>query len=203
MLASARRSAELAFDEDGAELFAEALDEAACTCLEAVLAALPTSTPGVRISESRLLKPFLDVVGPIGAVAASMLGPRARAVRAILFDKTADRNWALGWHQDRTIVVEARANADGFGPWTVKAGLIQVEPPFDILERMVTLRVHLDPVDASNAPLRIVPASHKLGRIPRDRHQPGGGNAWPKALPCRARRHLALCYTYRSRLACR
>lgn len=139
MLASARRSFGLALDEDGAELFAEALDEAACTRLEAALAALPTSTPGVRISESRLLKPFLDVVGPIGAVAASTLGTQARPIRAILFDKTANRNWSLGWHQDRTIVVEARTDADGFEPWTVKAGPIQVEPPSDILERMVTL----------------------------------------------------------------
>lgn len=48
----------------------------------------------------------------------------------------------------------------------VKSGLIQVEPPFEIFERMVTLRVHLDAVDASNAPLRIVPESHRLGRLP-------------------------------------
>lgn len=56
-------------------------------------------------------------------------------------------------------------DADGFGPWTVKLGLIQIEPPFDILERMVTLRVHLDQVDANNAPLRIVPGSDRLGRL--------------------------------------
>ena len=31
---------------------------------------------------------------------------------------------------------------------------------------MVTLRVHLDAVDRSNAPLRIVLGSHKLGRLP-------------------------------------
>jgi ectoine hydroxylase-related dioxygenase (phytanoyl-CoA dioxygenase family) len=87
-------------------------------------------------------------------------------VRAILFDKTAGRNWALGWHQDRTIVVRERIDAPGFGPWTVKSGLVQVEPPFEILERMVTVRVHLDQVDASNAPLRIVAGSHRLGRLP-------------------------------------
>lgn len=42
---------------------------------------------------------------------------------------------------------------------------VQVEPPFIILERMVTLRVHLDAVDERNAPLRIVPGSHRLGRL--------------------------------------
>ncbi|WP_311974110.1 phytanoyl-CoA dioxygenase family protein [Bradyrhizobium glycinis] len=32
----------------------------------------------------------------------------------------------------------------------------------------MTLRVHIDPVPASNAPLLIAPGSHKLGRIPED-----------------------------------
>jgi hypothetical protein len=166
MLATVRRSADLTLNDDGAQLFAQALDEAACNRLEIALATLPMRKPGVRIGEGLQLKPFLDKVGPIGAIAASVLGDEARPVRAILFNKTAERNWALGWHQDRTIVVEARIDTDRYGPWTVKSGLIQVEPPFEILERMVTLRVHLDAVDERNAPLRIIPGSHRLGRLP-------------------------------------
>ena len=166
MLANVRRSADLTLNDDGAKLFAQALDEAACCRLETALAALPTSRPGVRIGEGGQLKPFLEHAGPIGTIAASVLGQQAHPVRAILFDKTAARNWALGWHQDRTIVVEERLDADGYGPWTVKSGLIQVEPPFEVIERMVTLRVHLDAVDERNAPLRIVPGSHRLGRLP-------------------------------------
>ena len=64
------------------------------------------------------------------------------------------------------MVVEKRIDTDGYGPWTVKFGLIQVEPPFDIGELMVALRVHLDAVDQRNAPLRIVRGSHRLGRLP-------------------------------------
>lgn len=41
-------------------------------------------------------------------------------------------------------------------------------PPFEILTRMVTLRVHLDPVDAANAPLRVALGSHRLGRVPAE-----------------------------------
>ena len=119
----------------------------------------------MRIGKGRQLQPFLGAAGPIGEIAASVLGEQSRPVRAILFDKTAERNWALGWHQDRTIVVEERIDTEGYGPWTVKSGLIQVEPPFELLERMVTLRVHLDAVDERNAPLRIVPGSHRLGRL--------------------------------------
>lgn len=166
MLASASRPADITLEKDGAQLFAHALDEAACIRLEAALAALPTGMPGVRIGDGPQLKPFLDTAGFVGAIATAVLGPEARPVRAILFDKTAERNWSLGWHQDRTIVVRERIDADGFGPWTVKSGLIQVEPPFAILERMVTLRVHLDAVDWNNAPLRIVSGSHRLGRLP-------------------------------------
>lgn len=166
MLARTGQSADLNLDKDGAQLFAQALDEAACIRLEAALAALPSSRPGVRIGDGPQLKPFLDRAGPIGAIAAAAVGPNARPVRAILFNKTAMRNWALGWHQDRTIVVKERIDADGFGPWTIKSGLIQVEPPFEILERMITVRVHLDAVDGSNAPLRVVPGSHMRGRLP-------------------------------------
>lgn len=164
--ATASHETDLRFDEDGAQIFADALDDAACLAIEHAIAGLPSDVPGVRIGSAPALRAMLAVDGPVGSIAAAALGPDGRPVRAVLFDKTAARNWALGWHQDRTIVVEERADVDGFGPWTVKAGLVQVEPPFPILERMVTLRVHLDPVDATNAPLRIVPGSHRLGRLP-------------------------------------
>jgi ectoine hydroxylase-related dioxygenase (phytanoyl-CoA dioxygenase family) len=88
------------------------------------------------------------------------------AVRAILFDKTAETNWSLAWHQDRTICVRERIEVEGFGPWSIKAGLYHVAPPFDLLARMVTLRVHLDDVPATNAPLLIAPGSHALGKLP-------------------------------------
>lgn len=32
---------------------------------------------------------------------------------------------------------------------------------------MVTLRIHLDPVPADNAPLLIAPGSHRYGRVPK------------------------------------
>jgi hypothetical protein len=41
-----------------------------------------------------------------------------------------------------------------------------VAPPFDILSRMVTLRVHLDDVPRTNAPLLIALSSHVEGRVP-------------------------------------
>jgi hypothetical protein len=129
---------------------------------------LPGNRPGVRVSASRPLRPFLGPEGTIGALAASILGEACRPVRLILFDKNPERNWSLGWHQDRTICVRERRDVPGFGPWTVKHGMHHVEPPFDLLARMVTVRIHLDDVPADNAPLLVAPGSHRLGRIRED-----------------------------------
>src|SRR4030095_8642618 len=68
-------------------------------------------------------------------------------------------------HQDRAIAVKQHVPVDGFGTWSVKSGMLHVEPPFELLSGMVTLRVHIDPVPAGNAPLLIAPGSHKLGRV--------------------------------------
>ena len=54
----------------------------------------------------------------------------------------------------------------GFGPWTVKKGLTHVAPPVEILAQMVTLRIHLDPVPPTNAPLLIARGTHRVGMIP-------------------------------------
>ena len=95
----------------------------------------------------------------------SAAGSGWRCVRAIAFNKTPDANWGLGWHQDRTIAVARREEAPGFDVWSSKDGLTHVEPPFALLESMVTLRVHLDAVDESNAPLLVARGSHRLGKV--------------------------------------
>lgn len=153
--------AALSYEEDGAELF----PRAAAECLGPLLAAvegLPKDRAGIRIAHNAALRPLLF---PADSIARDILGPDSRAVRAILFDKTTTTNWSLGWHQDRTVCVRDRIAVDGFGPWTVKSGMHHVEPPFGLLARMITLRIHLDDVPVTNAPLMIAPGSHRAGRI--------------------------------------
>ncbi|MBC9034571.1 phytanoyl-CoA dioxygenase family protein [Sphingomonas sp. JC676] len=132
--------------------------------LHAIAADLPSDRAGIRLHGIAALANLLGDQA-LGNEAARHLGPNARPVRVILFDKTSAANWALGWHQDRTIAVRARADVPGFGPWSVKAGMIHVEPPFALIERMLTIRIHLDAVPDGNAPLLIAPGSHRLGRI--------------------------------------
>ena len=159
---------ELTFFDDGAQLFRQALSRDRLRLLESVLSPLPTEQAGLRLRGIEGLAAFLASSGHIGRHAASILGEACRPVRAILFDKTEATNWALGWHQDRTIAVKSRIPVDGFGTWSVKGGMLHVEPPFELLSGMVTLRVHIDPVPASNAPLLVAPGSHRLGRVPED-----------------------------------
>ena len=98
-------------------------------------------------------------------VAESVLGPHCFAVRAILFDKTAAANWKVVWHQDLTIAVRERVVTAGFGPWSVKEGVMHVQPPIEVLERMLAVRVHLDDCGPDNGPVRVLPRSHRVGRL--------------------------------------
>jgi len=157
----------LNFRDDGAQRYRGAIIRDLVE-LVAALEHLPKDHAGIRIAGIDGLRPFLKPQGSIGSIAASLLGPASRPVRAILFDKTAETNWSLAWHQDRTICVQKRIAVDGFGPWTIKSGMQHVAPPFGLLARMVTLRVHLDDVSPTNAPLLIAPGSHTEGRIQVD-----------------------------------
>jgi ectoine hydroxylase-related dioxygenase (phytanoyl-CoA dioxygenase family) len=124
---------------------------------------LATTNAGIRIAVRELENIALSRA--VATLAGRVLGPKARAVRAILFDKHDANNWALGWHQDRTIAVKERKEVQGFGPWTIKAGTPHVAPPISLLARMTTVRVHFDPVDQDNAPLLVAPGSHRRGLI--------------------------------------
>ncbi len=97
-----------------------------------------------------------------------VLGPDAIPVRGIFFDKTADANWKVPWHQDLSITVREKREAPGFGPWSVKAGVIHVQPPLSILQSMLTIRLHLDDCGADNGPLLTLPGSHAAGVLDLD-----------------------------------
>ena len=154
-----------AFHEVGAEHFQAVLPAEAVRELLTVAERMPANRAGVRLFGAPSLQELLGPQGSVGRLATTVLGAAARPVRAVLFDKTQKTNWLVPWHQDRTIAVRDRGEADGFRPWSIKAGVHHVEPPFELLAGMMTLRVHLDDCDEDNAPLLIAPGSHLLGRV--------------------------------------
>ncbi len=118
-----------------------------------------SAVPAVRrLAASRAVR---DLVEPV-------LGPGAVAVRGIFFDKTAEANWHLRWHQDVAIPVKERHDVPGFGPWSVKAGVTHAYPPVEVLEGMLTVRLHLDPCDATQGALQVLPGSHNMGLLSRE-----------------------------------
>ena len=96
----------------------------------------------------------------------SVVGREMVAVKATLFDKTAEGNWRVQWHQDRAIAVRERMDLPGYGPWSTKGGSLHVEPPVEVLAQMLAVRIHLDLCGAENGPLRVIPGSHFLGKLP-------------------------------------
>lgn len=109
--------------------------------------------------------------------ATAVLGEGAFAVRAIFFDKVPDANWSLCWHQDNVIAVKQRHDAAGFGAWSRKAGVWQVQPPAEVLAGMIASRVHLDDCGADNGPLRVLPGSHRHGWLDDEL------DAWKRSVP--------------------
>ena len=158
-----------ALAEDGVERMRGALGPGEIGLLADLASRRLDDRPGVRLAGDPTLSELLRSDGPLQSCAVAALGPRARPVRAVLFDKRTGSNWAVGWHQDRTIAVRARIDTPGFGPWSRKDGVDHVEPPFALIDGMVTLRAHLDAVPADNAPLLVALGSHRRGRIPADR----------------------------------
>ena len=101
----------------------------------------------------------------VRALVEPVLGPDAFVVRGVLFDKTPAAPWKVAWHQDLTVAVRGRAEVEGFGPWSLKAGVQHVQPPARVLEGLLAVRLHLDDCGDSNGPLRVLPGSHLYGRL--------------------------------------
>ena len=124
--------------------------------------------------------------GAVFKLASELLGSAPRPVRGILFDKTPDANWYVTWHQDLSIPVIAKVETPGYGPWSVKDGVIHVQPPAHILEQMVSLRIHLDDCGENNGAIKFIPGSHLSGVL--DSNEIGKWREAQEEVVCAARR---------------
>lgn len=116
------------------------------------------------LAKSELLR-GLAASGPIAEVARQVLGADAIATKLTIFDKSPLANWKVPWHQDLTIRVRERFDVTGYSPWSIKDGEPHVQPPVSLLERILAVRLHLDDTPADNGALRVIPGSHRLGRL--------------------------------------
>jgi ectoine hydroxylase-related dioxygenase (phytanoyl-CoA dioxygenase family) len=92
-----------------------------------------------------------------------LLGDRYFVVKSIYFDKPQTSNWYVSYHQDLTISVDKKLELIGFEFWTTKQNQFAVQPPLEILQSVVTVRIHLDETNENNGALKVVPKSHLKG----------------------------------------
>ena len=98
----------------------------------------------------------------------SVLGADAFMTRATLFDKTPGANWGVFWHQDLSIAVQQKHDVPGFNAWTRKAGIDCVQPPLELMSRVLAVRLHLDDCHELNGALRVLPGTHNMRRMDSD-----------------------------------
>jgi ectoine hydroxylase-related dioxygenase (phytanoyl-CoA dioxygenase family) len=85
--------------------------------------------------------------------------------KAIYFNKPSKSNWFVGYHQDMSISVKERIENKNYTNWTLKKNQLGVIPPTNVLESMITFRIHLDNTDNSNGALKVIETSHNKGLI--------------------------------------
>jgi ectoine hydroxylase-related dioxygenase (phytanoyl-CoA dioxygenase family) len=93
-------------------------------------------------------------------IARAALGATAIPFRATLFDKSPASNWLVAWHQDTAMPLAEKIETHGWGPWSIKEGIIYSHAPKEALEQVLALRVHLDDSTVTNGPLRVLPGTH-------------------------------------------
>ena len=95
----------------------------------------------------------------------SLLPHNAVAVQCTRFAKLPTNNWLVAFHQDLSIPVSSRVDSPECSGWSEKEGQLYVQPPVNVLERLVAVRVHIDDCPEESGALRVVPHSHMEGRV--------------------------------------
>lgn len=159
-----------AVEEYGFAVIPEAFKEARLTQLTEDLtrSTLRRSRAGVRHVMRNAAVASLASEPKLFEIARSILGAGVYPFRATMFEKTTDANWLVVWHQDTALPLRRREETPGWGPWSVKEGVIYAHAPASALSQVLALRVHLDDSTSRNGPLRVLPATHMLGVLSDD-----------------------------------
>jgi len=145
------------------------LPEARCQAVEGHLADLGSESAGTRN--------LLDATWCGSMVAAlrdsELLGSLLAgsvAVQCTYFDKSPSVNWLVPIHQDLSIPVRERVVHPELKGWSEKEGTLFVQPPPGVLDELVAVRLHIDDSGTDNGPLRVIPGSHRSGRLSSAEH---------------------------------
>jgi hypothetical protein len=153
------------FQRDGFAVLPDILDTDECDSLSAHVALIGSDSPGTRslldYSWCQALASRLRRHADIAAVVPADFV----AAQCTYFEKSREQNWLVPVHQDVSIPVKERVHHAGLRGWSEKEGNLFVQPPVDVLERLVAVRVHLDACGFEDGPLQFVRGTHLFGRI--------------------------------------
>ncbi len=151
-------------DPVGTRYFPSLLSDVELGQLDRISADMSIGSVGTRVFDAAL-QSILGGNSSLMKLACDLVGSEAMAVRAVFFNKTADQNWSTPWHQDRTIPVHAKHERHGYEVWSLKCGIHHVEPPIAVIEKMITLKVHIDACLPNAGPIKVADGSHRMGRV--------------------------------------
>lgn len=160
-------SASRRLTEDGFAIVAPVISPFECREIKDALTQRPLDSAGSRnLLDSDWCAALATRIRTSAALDGLLNG--SVAVQCTYFDKSPAVNWLVPLHQDLSIPVKARVDCASLKVWSIKEGGCFVQAPTDVLERMVAVRLHLDDNGPDNGPLRVVPGSHRLGRLPSE-----------------------------------
>lgn len=148
-----------ALERNGYAIAPAILDPVETSSVEQLLRAVPVTGAGTR----NLLE--FEWCRALAVRIRSELEIVGVAVQCTLFEKSPERNWLVALHQDLSIPVHDRVEHPELRAWSVKEGQHFVQPPAELLEQLVAVRLHIDDCGPENGPLRVVPESHLRGRL--------------------------------------
>lgn len=154
-----------AFTTQGFALVPQVLTASECETVGSRLAGVSADSAGTRCLLSQAWCQALAATVRSHPSVARWVPADFAAVQCTYFEKSMSRNWLVPVHQDLSIPVAARVEHAGLSGWSEKEGSLYVQPPVELLQQLVAVRLHIDACGASDGPLRVVPASHLLGRI--------------------------------------
>ncbi|TQV65848.1 phytanoyl-CoA dioxygenase family protein [Exilibacterium tricleocarpae] len=181
--------------EDGYEMVDEVLSPGQLKSIYDEIEAIepPAKTGGIRNAEKKFSSiRKLAESEKLKVLAKSYLPDSASLVRAMLFNKTEENNWFVTWHQDRTVTVSEKFEKENWEPWSTKDGIHHVQPPVEVLNQMVTFRIHLDSTSKENGCLKVLPKSHQLGVLDHETIQTYVENHKPVVCEALARSALVM-----------
>jgi len=153
------------FEDDGFAIVADVLDETACASISASLGQAISECTGAR---SMLEIPWCQALARtirLHPLIGAALPEHAVAVQCTYFEKSRDQNWLVPIHQDLSIPVREKIDHPALSGWSEKDGAIFVQPPETVLQELVAVRLHIDECGSDDGPLKVVPGSHKAGRL--------------------------------------